>query len=211
MRDLMILGIGPHASEMADIVARVNAVEQTWNLLGYVSPDGQQADELLNGHPVLGRMAVLDEHLSACVVPHGQVSERKDVPRERLVSLIDPSAFIANTAEIGLGCVLFPHCFVGHNARLGDFVFSLAGSNISHDDVIEERVILASGVTLAGSVHVEADCYLGQACNIKQHVTIGRGSLIGLGAVVINDVAPNSIMVGNPARWLREHNGSGIG
>lgn len=72
----------------------------------------------------------------------------------------------------------------------------------NHDVCLEENFTVCSGVTLAGFVHVEAGCYLGQACTIKQYVRIGRGSLIGMGAVVLRDVPPNSVMVGNPARPL---------
>jgi acetyltransferase-like isoleucine patch superfamily enzyme len=55
-------------------------------------------------------------------------------------------------------------------------------------------------------VWVEDGCYLGQACAIKQYLRIGRGSLIGMGSVVVRDVPPNSVMVGNPARKLRDRN-----
>jgi sugar O-acyltransferase (sialic acid O-acetyltransferase NeuD family) len=204
MRDLIILGLGAHGPEMAEIVDRVNAVERRWNLLGFISPDGRKVGERVNGYPVLGRMDVLEDHPDACVVPHGEVPERLEVPRHRLVSLIDPTAFVSRTAQVGVGCVLFPHCYVGLDARLHDFVMCLAGCVINHDNVIEERVFLASGVILAGYVHVEPDCFLGQGCNCKQYLTIGRGSLIGMGAVVTRRVEPNSVMVGNPARKLRD-------
>jgi sugar O-acyltransferase (sialic acid O-acetyltransferase NeuD family) len=204
MRDLIILGLGAHGPEMAEIVDRVNAVRETWNLLGFISPDGRKAGETVNGYPVLGTIEALDHHPDACVVPHGEVPERLSVPRQRLVSLIDPSSFVSRTAKIGAGCVLFPHCYVGLNARLHDFVFCLSGCIINHDDVIEERVLLTAGVTLAGYVHVEPDCYLGQGCNVRQYLRIGRGSQIGMGAVVVKDVPPNSVMVGNPARKLRD-------
>ena len=59
-------------------------------------------------------------------------------------------------------------------------------------------------MTLAGAVHVEEGCYLGQTCSGRQHLRIGKGSLIGLGAVVIKDVPPNCVMVGNPARKLKD-------
>lgn len=83
-----------------------------------------------------------------------------------------------------------------HHARLHDFVMCLSGCVINHDSVIEERVFLASGVRLAGYVHVEPDCYLGQGCNVRQYLKIGRGSLIGMGSVVVRDVPPNSVYGG---------------
>lgn len=95
---------------------------------------------------------------------------------------------------------MFPHGFVGLNAVIGDHVFMLAGCLINHDVVMEDRVVAASAVTLAGSVHIEAGVYLGQSCCVRQFLRIGRNSLIGMGAVVVKDVEPDSVMIGNPAR-----------
>ena len=204
MHDLVILGTGPHAAEMAEIVERVNRVEATWALLGFVSPDGERVGQEMNGYPVLGSAGVLERYPDALLVPAFGWPASLPVSRERLISLVDPSASVSRTARIGVGCVIYPHCYVGLNACLGDHVFCLSGCIINHDDVLEDRVALASGVTLAGDVRVEADCYLGQACTCRQSVRIGRGSLIGMAAVVAKDVPPNSVMVGNPARRLRD-------
>jgi acetyltransferase-like isoleucine patch superfamily enzyme len=115
-----------------------------------------------------------------------------------------PTMKSSRTANIGRGCVIYPHCFIGLNARVGDVVFALSGCVINHDDVIGDRVTLASRAALAGEVTVEPDCYLGQGCLIREKLTIGHGSLIGMGAVVVEDVLPNSVMAGNPARRLRD-------
>jgi sugar O-acyltransferase (sialic acid O-acetyltransferase NeuD family) len=206
VRDLIILGTGVHGLEMAEIVRRINREQPTWNLLGYIAPDNQaqQVGQMRCGSPVLGTWPVTDEHPDALLVPDNEFSHDAPLPRERLTSLVDPSTFVSPAARIGLGCVIYPNCFVGHNAVLGERVFSLAGSVVNHDDVLADRVVLCSHVSLAGHVHVEADCYLGQACTVRQFVRIGRNCLIGMGSVVLRDVAPHSVMVGNPARRLRE-------
>lgn len=207
MRDLIILGTGVHGKEMAEIVERVNRAESTWNLLGHIAAAkrGIEPGTELNGYPVLGTEEDLADYPDACFVPDNENQGlAASVPRERLVSLIDPSVFVSRSAQIGVGCVLYPDCFVGFNALIGDFVFCLSGCTINHDDVVEDRAVMASRVALAGIVHVEADCYLGQSCTIRQEVRVGRDSLIGMGSVVIRDVPPNSVMVGNPARRLRD-------
>lgn len=203
MRDLLILGVGVHGAEMAEMVERVNHVRPTWNLLGYVSPDDSKVGTERNGLPVLGGLEALDTYPDALLVPDNEWPYPLDVPTERLTSLIDPSAFVSRAARIGPGSVLYPSCFVGLNATLGQRVFCLSGCVINHDCVLENRVVLASGVTLAGSVTVESDCYLGQSCTVRQYLRIGRGSLIGMGAVVIRDVPPGSVIVGNPGRIFR--------
>jgi acetyltransferase-like isoleucine patch superfamily enzyme len=51
-------------------------------------------------------------------------------------------------------------------------------------------------------VNIEDDCFIGYGSIILMGVTIGRGSIIGAGAVVTKDVAPGSVMGGNPARVI---------
>lgn len=204
VRDLLILGTGPHSAEMAEIVARVNRTQPTWNLLGSVSASGAGVGEVRNGYTVLGSLEQVARHPTACLVPDNEWPHPLEIPRDRLVSLVDPSAFVSRTASMGVGCVIYPHCFIGLHARLGDFVFCLSGCVINHDDVLEDGVVLASNVSLAGGVHVEVGCYLGQGCAIRENLRIGRGSLIGMGAVVTKDVPPKSVMAGNPAKKLRD-------
>ena len=206
MRDLIILGTGVHGLEMAEIVARINRVLPTWNLLGHIAPPKHPdlVGQMRHGWPVLGTIDAIDRYPAALLVPDNEFPHDVPIPRERLTSLVDPSCFVSPAACIGPGCVIYPNSYVGHSARLGQRVFALAGCVINHDDVLEDRVVLCSGVSLAGQVHVEADCYLGQACTVRQFVRIGRNSLIGMGSVVLHDVEANSVMVGNPARKLRE-------
>ena len=206
MNELLIVGAGVHAAETADIVRRINRLLPTWDLLGYLAPDSQlsMVGKELGGLPVLGGWSRLGDYPGAMLATPFDSLEVKDIPRERLVSIIDPSAWVASTARIGPGCVIYPHCFVGHGAVLEERVFVLASSVINHDDYLGPRVTLCSGVSLAGSAYVEADCYLGQSCTVKQLIRIGRDSLIGMGSVVLRDVPPNSVMAGNPARRLRD-------
>jgi sugar O-acyltransferase (sialic acid O-acetyltransferase NeuD family) len=203
VRDLLIAGDGVHGAEMAEIVERINRAAPTWNLLGYLSADESKVGAARNGYPVLGSWETLDTFPHAALVPDNEWPRSLPLPHDRLVSLIDPSVFVSRTARVGVGCVFYPHGYLGLSARIGDHVFALAGCTVNHDDVLEDRVVLASGVTLAGSVHVEEGCYLGQSCSVRQMLRIGRDSVIGMGAVVIRDVPPGSVIVGNPGRLLR--------
>jgi sugar O-acyltransferase (sialic acid O-acetyltransferase NeuD family) len=209
MRDLIILSTGVHAAEMAEIVDRVNRVAPTWNLLGYLTASDDAPAEVMNGYPVLGTAKRIADYGEALFVPGNEWPRDLLPPRERLATLVDPSAFVSRTATIGAGCVIYPHCYIGLNARIGGCVFMLGGCIVNHDDVVEDGVVMASAVTLAGNLHVEADCYLGQACTVRQFVRVGRHSLIGMGAVVVRDVPPDSVMAGNPARRLRDRTARG--
>lgn len=54
-----------------------------------------------------------------------------------------------------------------------------------------------------GPVNIGHDVWIGQNALVLSGVTIGTGAAIGAGAVVAKDVAPYSIVVGNPARHIR--------
>lgn len=205
MKDLLIIGTAGHALEIIEIVERINRIENKWNICGLVDRSGKRnIGEELNGYPVLGNFEIIDRYPHADLVKVWRENEA-DIPAERFVTIIDPSTFVSRTASIGSGCIIYPGCYIGLNARLGDFVLCLSGSIINHDDVIEDKVKITSGVTLGGNVHIETGCYLGQSSTCRQNLKIGRNSLIGMGSVVIKDVPENVVMVGNPAYKLRDN------
>jgi acetyltransferase-like isoleucine patch superfamily enzyme len=51
-------------------------------------------------------------------------------------------------------------------------------------------------------VIIEDDCFIGRGAMVLMGVTVGRGSIVGAGAVVTADVPPGSVVAGNPARVL---------
>ena len=57
---------------------------------------------------------------------------------------------------------------------------------------------------MSGGVTVGESCYLGTNSSIIGNVTIGKGSLIGMGSVVLKDVPSNTVVVGNPAKAVRK-------
>ena len=59
-----------------------------------------------------------------------------------------------------------------------------------------------SSEDIYGSV-IEDYVTIGAAANILPKVRIGRNSIIGASALVTKDVAPNSLMMGVPARFVR--------
>src|SRR5260221_11320307 len=167
MSDLLILGIYPHAVEMAEIVARINRVEHTWNLVGFVSAYGDKVDEKLIGLPVFGWEDALTRYPTAALVPEYDWPCKPDIPRQRLTSLIDPSAFVSKTARIGLGGAIYPNCYVGAYALIGDFLFCLSGGLINPTDVFEDTGTLTTAALTSREPHVAADCYLGQSSSVR--------------------------------------------
>lgn len=85
-------------------------------------------------------------------------------------------ALVVNDGStIGADCVLRHATTLGH-------VASVHNSGSSSAPTLGDRVDVGSNVVILGPIHIGAD------------------SVIGAGSVVVNDVAPGSVVVGNPAR-----------
>ena len=54
-----------------------------------------------------------------------------------------------------------------------------------------------------GIIRIEPDCWIGANAIILSNVTIGRGSVIGAGAIVTHDIKPYSIYVGSSVPKIR--------
>lgn len=59
-------------------------------------------------------------------------------------------------------------------------------------------------VPIKGDIIVGHDVWFGYGCLIKGGVTIGHGSIIAAGAVVVKDVPPYTIVAGNPAKVVKQ-------
>ena len=193
MKDLIILGIDIHGLEIIDIINQMGE----YRFIGFISGSPEFSSHY-EGYPVLGDAEVLKDYPDAYRLPMHTWKDYSDTTK--WVNIIAPSAVVMSTATLGVGCVIYPNCFVGAKAKLGNGVFMLSGSIINHDNIIEDSVTIASGVSLAGSVTVKTGAYLGQACTVRQLLTVGSKSMVGMGAVVIRDVPDGVTVVGCPAK-----------
>jgi acetyltransferase-like isoleucine patch superfamily enzyme len=61
---------------------------------------------------------------------------------------------------------------------------------------------LAPNAALAGEVVLEDHVFVGLNATILPRLRIGRGAIVGAGAVVIRDVPSTKVVIGNPARIM---------
>ena len=75
-------------------------------------------------------------------------------------------------------------------------------SHIAHDSQIKKRTTISAGVTLAGSVLVGEECFLGIESSVHQKSTIGDLTILGANSFAKGDLGPCLKYVGNPASPL---------
>jgi len=108
---------------------------------------------------------------------------------------------LGSRVQFGAGCIVHCDACIGNDVLIARNV-----AIIGRDDHTFERV----GVTIWDSprgdtlkVVVGNDVWLGHGAIILSGVSIGAGSIVAAGAVVVSDVPPCSIVGGNPARIIR--------
>lgn len=87
---------------------------------------------------------------------------------------------------------------------LSDYVKTDDHVHIAHNCQIGTGVAITAHVEISGSVIVEDGVWLGPNCSIMQKITIGKDSVIGLGARVLKDVEPNSLYASTPAKKYKD-------
>lgn len=146
------------------------------------------------------------------------VAIANSVIRERLtnqckldgVSFLDIRAsnvIVFDDVVISEGSIISPFVTLASNIKIGKHFHANLYSYVEHDCIIGDFVTFAPGVKCNGNVLIEDHVYIGAGAVIKQGLPggplrIGRGAVIGMGAVVTKSIAPNSVVVGNPARAI---------
>jgi acetyltransferase-like isoleucine patch superfamily enzyme len=72
--------------------------------------------------------------------------------------------------------------------------------HIAHNCRIGEGTIIGGSAYLSGSIRVGKNCWISPNCSIRQKLVIGEEAIVGIGAVVVRNVEPRSMVYGNPAK-----------
>lgn len=114
---------------------------------------------------------------------------------------------IQKNAMIGSNCRICSHSFVCGGVTIEDEV--LIGHNVTFINDMYPCSTVEGGElpTQAGRkvipTFIRKGASVGSGATILAGITVGEGAIVGAGSVVTKDVAPWTIVAGNPARVLR--------
>jgi len=92
---------------------------------------------------------------------------------------------------------------------LGMDVCVMPGVIVSHDVVIGDHVLLGVGCVIGARVEIGDYAFVGASATIVpahigvERLRVGKGAVIGAGAVVLGDIPDHALAVGVPARVVR--------
>jgi sugar O-acyltransferase (sialic acid O-acetyltransferase NeuD family) len=212
MKDIVVIGAGGFGKEVAQLIKEINKDKKTWNLLGFIDETVEKQGLLINGTPVLGGFDWFLKNpkikiWTVCAL--GNPKDKFNLIKKasaypiNYATLIHPDAKINKYSDLGFGCIICCNSFISVNTKIGNHVCINPDCGIGHDTIIEDYSSLYWNVTLSGNVCIHEGCEIGSKAIVIQKRTVGKWSIIGAGAVIINDLPENCTAVGVPGKIIK--------
>ena len=119
-------------------------------------------------------------------------------------TIIHPSAIVSKYAQLGNGIVVHANSVVSPDVIIGDDSIVSSNDLITHGSRMGKHCFVASNVVLGANVHMCDYAFVGSGATIISSKVsyIGRGAIVGAGAVVTKNVEADACVAGNPARCI---------
>ena len=144
-----------------------------------------------NGSILLSRNSKLFENSEMI---NSSVGKFTYVQKNSIVYNSDLGNFCSIANDVRIGLAEHPMYFVSTSPVFYD-------PNQPLPKTLAEEIVFSS---CDRRTQIQSDVWIGTGAIVKSGVIVGVGAVIGAGAVVTKDVAPYSVVVGNPARVVRK-------
>ncbi len=138
-------------------------------------------------------------HLGAKVMVADQASVREETEIGAL-TIIGRGVAVENKVAIGRRCKIETGAYITALSSIGDHCFVAPEVTFTNDQFLgrtEERFLHHKGVTMLRGARIGANA------TVLPGLTIGEDALVAAASTVTHDVAPRTIVLGSPARFLR--------
>ena len=210
MKNIVIIGAGGVGREVSLIIQQINELEQTWNLLGFIDDNTDNWGKVINGYSVIGGIDSLEflSNDTYIVIAIANYEVKKKIVNKvnnkfKFATIVHPKVWIHDYMTVGEGTIIYEGAILTANIEIGNHVIISPKCGVGHDSIIKDYVSLLWNVNVSGNDFIEEGVMMGSGSTVIQGKKIGKGSIIGAGAVVVNDIESFSTAVGVPAKVIK--------
>jgi acetyltransferase EpsM len=207
-RELIIIGGGEHARVL---IEAARSRPDLWVVAGFADPAPAPDTEALGVERLGDDEAVLAARRPGWQFALGVGATGVSAVRERIArryeaagvpwaTVVHASAVVSPTAALGEGTVVFAGAVVQTRAVLGRHVVVNTAAVVEHDVRVGDFAQIAPAAAIGGGAAIGARSYLGLGCRVRDHVSVGEGALVAMGAVVTSPVPGGVTVKGVPAK-----------
>lgn len=210
MKDILIIGAGGCGREVLQWIKDINIIEKRWSIKGFLDDD----PNALDGKSCdVGIVASIDDYeikendVFVCSI--GDSKTRKDVVERfkikgaKFVTIIHPSAIIADSTSIGEGIIIYPFALVSDNAVIGDYCIINMYSSVTHDVVLGNYCTISGHCDITGKCRLGDGVFMGTTSHVVPGSVIGDDVFICAGSTVMTNVRDGLKVLGNPAKIMK--------
>ena len=125
---------------------------------------------------------------------------------------IEPGAIIRDQVEIGDNAVIMMGASINIGSVVGEGTMIDMNVVLGGRATVGQNCHIGAGTVLAGVIEppsakpvvIEDDVVIGANAVVLEGVTVGKGAVVAAGAIVIDDVAPYTVVAGTPARKIKD-------
>ena len=213
-KDLVIVGAGGLAREVALLVEDINQVRAEWNLLGFIDKLPSATGRKSGSWEIVGDDSYFAAHQQPLhvVIAIGMpkviaqiATQLRRYSHLTFPNLLHPSTvWRREQVHFGEGNIVLAGVSFTTDIDLQSFNVINPMCSIAHDSRIGSCNLISPGVNISGSVVIGDECMIGTGAKIVQGTIIHDRSQVGAGAVVLRNVEAGSTVVGVPAKPLQK-------
>lgn len=207
----MLVGGGGHCKSVIDTAKRLDEFSEI-----VITDESIKSGTTILGCKVVGSDSCLEQlkadgfDFAFITVGSVRLNPIREVLAEKLKSLgfvfptiVDPSAIIADSANIGEGTFVGKNAVINVGSHIGNHCIVNTGAVIEHDCFVDDYAHISIGTVLCGEVHIGKNCMIGSHSTVLQCLHVGENCVVGAGACVIRNSEDYQTLVGVPARAIK--------
>ena len=210
---IAIIGAGGFGREVLSLIKAINKIKPTFEVLGFLD-NGIEKGRLIHDLPILGSINEIEKlRIKQVVLAIGNPQTRKAIVEQidtqvSFPNIIHPSAIFQDIERttIGTGCIICAGNIFTTDIVISNYCIINLSCTVGHDAELGDFTSIMPGVNISGGAKLKRCVYVGTGAKLIKATSIGADAVIGAGAVVDIDVLEKEVVVGVPARPLKDRN-----